>query len=461
MPNVGSAGLYGKNGGTWKDAADVSGRNGGAWANANEVWAYGASGWQMVWQRNAAPGTTSTPSITYALDGSGGWNATASWTLPTDTDLASVKVRWTFGGTAGSWLTLAATATTSTVAAPSGVTASVEVYTQDTGGLVSATKTGSGAYTPLHRVSSLTFSQSGLDRGTATWSAPSGSTLASYTVAIVSPAQSYTDSAATTTRTFTLAPGNTFTVSVTPVDNTGRAGASRTLALNINAPAPGTPTVSAWSYSTVSLAWTAAVYADTYEVERAIGSGDYSVVASGLTSLSYTASVSQDTTYRFRVRAKGSVYYSSYSGEVRPSIGHASYVSSDPYSASATVNLYANSSGTGSLVGAGGVTVPSNATVTSMSVNLSCTFTTSLFCAWSSRDAYYVVNGAVGAKVAQKNNPWQESFGFAQSGSGLAGILLVGSGWSWTSTGGYRATGTITVSGTQAVTNPAVANGYW
>lgn len=463
MGNRVPGGVFAKYGGSWVEPADIQAKHAGTWKDAQAVYINIQDYWGLVWERNSAPGDTSIPTVTYALDGSGGWNATAAWTLPADTDLASVKVRWTFGGSAGSWQTLAASATSHTTAAPSGVTVSVEVYVQDTGGLVSNTKTGSGAYSPLHRVATLSSSQVGLDRITATWTHPSGSTRAGYTVNLYTGAvlsESYYDAASATSRTFTVAPGTAYTVTVIPVDDVARNGAERSTTITPTVTAPGTPTVSSWSYTTISLTWSASSFADSYSVERAIGNGAFVVVAN-VAGTTYTGAVLQDTNYRFRVRAKGTTYFSAYSGIVYPAIGHAAYTATESYSGSNnSVNLYANSSGTGSLTGAGGVTVPSNATVSQMSVNLSCTFSTSLFCQWSNRDAYYVAGGVVGSLVPQKANPWQQTFAFG-AGPGLCGILLVGTGWSWSSTGGFRATGTISVSGTQTVNYPAVSNSYW
>lgn len=461
MPNVGSAGVFGKNAGTWKAAEDVQGRNAGAWALAQEVWARQAGTWQKVWERNAPPGPVTGLSVEYAGAGTG-WNATATWTLPADTDLAAVRIRWTINGTAGIWQSLPANYYYDTQAVASGATVLVEVYVEDTGGLTSSTTSHSAPYAPLHAPVA-TATRVGLDRVQVEWTHPAGGNRANYTVALTQGSTTtWTDSSTTTSRTMTVEPGVAWSVTVAAVDTLARTGRTDSVSGTYTVTTPGTPTVGAWSYTSITLNWSASNYADNgYEVWRAVGAGAFSLVST-VAGTTYTGAVSQDTNYRYKVRAKGTTYFSAYSGEVRPAIGHASYVATEAYSGTnSSVNLYGNSSGTGSTVGAGGVTVPSNATVTQMAVNLACTFSTSLFCQWSNRDAYYVSKGVVGSKVAQKLNPWQETFAFSQSGSGLAGILLVGSGWSWTSTGGYRATGSITVSGTQQVTYPAVTNSYW
>lgn len=422
---------------------------------------------------NVAPGATGTPTVAYT-DSSGypgsQWKVTATWTLPADTDLASVRLRWSTGSTstaltAGSWLTLAANATSYTIdAAASATYYRAEVYVVDLGGLSSSTKTSSAVMSPPNAPGSPTATQTGLDTVQLTWYKPAG-TLGEHNVKKGSTVTTGL-AASATSYSWAAVPGSTYTLAAAAKNTAGTLGHYASATVTPTAPAPGTPTVSSWTYTSVTLTWSHATWRDGgYEVQRATGTGSWSTIATVSSSTtSYTSSsLLNDTNYRWRVRALGANGNAgTWSGELRVALGHAAYTTVSSYSATnSSCNIYANSSGTGSTSGADGVNVASNATISSMTVDLAATFTTSLATGWSARSSYYIVNGAVGSLVGTKNNPWQETLAFSQTGGGLAGVLNVGTGWSYTSTGGYRLTGTITVTGTQTNSYPAVANGYW
>lgn len=458
MPNVGSSGLYGRDGGTWKPADDVQGHHGGSWALADAVYTRSAGTWRRVWERNTAPGPVTGAAITYVTSGSYSWSARATWTLPADLDLAAVEVQWTIGGVVGSWQVLAANATEHTTAATSGATTSVAVRVVDTGGLYSTTVTKSGGTSPLDAPPSVTVTQVGLDQLQATWTHPAGS-RAAYKVVVGSA--TYYDSASATSRTAVVQPGVATTFTVTAIDASAREGRSRSASGTASAPAPGTPTVSAWSYTSITIAWSHATWRNGgYEVQRAIGNGSFSTVANlSSTTTSYTGSVSEDTDYRYRVRAKGVTYTGSWSGELRPSIGHAAYSVSSPYSLQKNgCNIYKDV--------ADGPTVPGNSgiTIDSMGVSLACTFTTSLVSGTATRT---LEKGTIYSWVptGSKPNPWNETFAhgpYAPSGVAIQhGIIARGTGWSSTSSGGYRLTGSIAVYGTQVTNYAAVPNSYW
>ena len=410
--------------------------------------------------KNDAPNPVTGLAASYQTSGSDTWNAVASWTLPGDPDLSKVQVRWTINAVVGSWIDLLATATGHTQAATSGVTHTVEVRTVDTNNQVSTTAPSLAlGSSPLNAVPSLTVTQVNLDQLQVTWTHPSGNNRSAYTVVwtdFFSPTTT-TESAATTTKTITVTPTVSWFITVTPQDNTSgtRNGRSKTTTAAASA---GTPSLSltSWTYSSVDLSWTSVPFASTYEVERAVGGGAYSVIATGLTGTTYTASgLSQDTNYRFRVRAKGAVYFGPYSNEARPAIGHpASSYTQAWSSTNNSVNLYLNHPD--------GVYVPANVTTTYLGVNLTCTFSTGLFSGTGTRSANYVAADAVGFGVGTQSNPWNVPLiAFAVSTPGLCGIQVFGSGWSSSPTGGFRATGTISMIGDETIYISEVFNSYW
>lgn len=427
---------------------------------------------------NVTPGATSVPTIAVAdssVSPGVKWKVTGSWTLPADTDLANVYVRWSTGSsstslTAGSWQALAANATSHTIdPAASATYYKLEVYVRDQGGLNSSTKTSAVVQSRPYVPQGLISEQVGLDSVRLSWTVPAG-TLTEQQVRKGTSAGSGTVttgvSKTATSYTWATAPGTYYLAVVAKSASNVLGHWGEDFAVSMTAPAPGTPTVSSWTYTSVTMTWTHATWHDGgYEIQRATGTGSWATLTTVSSSTtSYTSSsLLNDTNYRWRVRALGANGNAgAWSGELRVAIGHPAYTTTTSYSATnSSCNIYGNSSGTGSTVGADGVNVASNATISSMTLDLAATFSTSLATGWSARSSYYVVGGSVGSLVGTKNNPWQETIAFSQTGGGLAGVLNVGTGWSWTSTGGYRLTGTITVTGTQSNSYPAVSNGYW
>ena len=416
---------------------------------------------------NDAPNPVTGLSVAYVANGDA-WNGVATWALPADVDIASVKIRWRINGGAGVWVTLASTATTHTQAMTSGTTVEVDVQTFDTAGAGSVTiPTFDAGFSPLNAVASVTVTQTGLDEFTATWAHPSGNNRSGYTVTCDSTtaAGTVTLASTATSKVYTFVPGtgllNSFAIpviTVTPLDNStgsNRSGRPQTGTTTTTSAAPGTPTVSSWSFTSITITWTQPTWHDGgYYVERSIGTGAFTVVASASAGNSYTGAVSADTDYRYRVRARGSTNYSGYSGNLQPSIGHAAFNTTSAWSSSkSTCNMYLGHSD--------GVTVPANVTTSTMTTNLSCTFATSLVSGTATRDCYYVAGGVSGFGTGTKADPWTETFSFVTSADGLAGIMVAGTGWSNTSTGGFRLTGTITVNGTLTTAHPTVANSYW
>lgn len=422
---------------------------------------------------NDAPNPVTGVSVTYVTNPtiSTTWNAVANWTLPADPDLASVKVRWTINSVVGAWVTLAATATTYTQAASSGVTHTVEVQTFDTAGFGSTTvPSAAGGVSPLDSVTSLAMSQTGVDRLTATWVAPSGNNRASYTVTVSGGATgTTTELSSATSKVFTVTPGVSTTVTVTPVDNTSgsRSGRSAAVSNTASASPPAAPTVGTWSFSSITINWGAAPVVgagDTYSLERATNGGAF-VQVQNTSALTYTGAVAQDTSYEFRVRAKGT-NYSSYSTSVRPHIGHAAFATTTAFSVTnAAFNSY--------LGHADGVTVPANLINALLwfdyrvgPATVGTGFTTTSGFAAGTRNAYYIQAGGRSASptgAQGTSGAWSGFYGIdvAGVGGGLYGLEVVNTGWSGTVGGNFRAIGTVSVTGDVPSTSPEVANTYW
>ena len=426
---------------------------------------------------NVAPAAPGTPTIAYS-DATGGnsgtrWRATASWTLPSEPDLGAVKVRWNIGGSWGSWYSLAGNATSHTIdPTTSGSAHQVQVYVEDLGGLASTTKSSTTTTSPSDAPTNVNVTQTGLDSITVTWTRPGGA-IAEQRRQVVAP--SYTNtlnglSSGSTSHTASATSAGSYTVSVGARSVSGGTwGHYGSDTVTVSQPAPGTPTVSSWTYTSVNLTWSHATYRDGgYEIQRATGTGSFSTVANvSSTTTSYNnTGLSNDTQYRWRVRAKGvNGGYGAWSGELRVAMGHDAYSVTSNYSASNTnCNIYRNTDNFATLTGADGVVVPSNATISTLTTNLSATFSTSLATGWNNRQSYPVVAGTVltlFGYVPSQSNPWQQTISWSQNTPGLAGYINVNSGWSHSPTGGYRLTGTITVNGTQTTNYPAVANSYW
>lgn len=464
MGNVAPRGLFAKEGGTIQEVLDVHAKDAGTIKPAIAVYCRKAGvGIVKVWERNAAPAPVTGLGVTYSANGSASWNAVAAWILPADLDLATVWVRWTLAGVAGAWTALAAAAVSHTQAVASGSTVSVEVYVEDTGALVSTTKTASGGTSPLDQVPTYSVTQVGLDRVQVTWTHPAGAGRTGYRLAFTGGhVATYGESAGTTTRTVTITPGAATTALIYPLDNStgvSRDGRERGDVVVPTKPAPGTPTVTAWSYSSITLGWTAATWADGgYEVWRSIGAGAFSLMATvGAGVLTYTGAVSQDTDYQYKVRAKGAGGgVGDYSGVRKPAIGHAAYSTVAAYSLAKSSNVYKDV--------ADGPQPPSGQGIVLnlMTVAMTCTFSTSVASGTASRTLQYVANGAAGYGTGTKPNPWNETFGFGVTpNGGIQGLVARGTGWSSVAGGGFRLTGTITVSGDKTTDYPAVANGYW
>ena len=147
MPGVGGSNVYGRSSGTWEPAEDMQGRYSGAWAQADEVYVRHGGAWVKVWEFNTAPPAVSSLAVAYSPNGTS-WDAVATWSLPAEPDLDTVYV-WTIDGAAQPWVQLANTATTHTYDVPSGSSAEVTVYLEDTGGLTSPTAQASGGVSPL------------------------------------------------------------------------------------------------------------------------------------------------------------------------------------------------------------------------------------------------------------------------------------------------------------------------
>jgi hypothetical protein len=415
--------------------------------------------------KNDAPNPVTGLAASYQTSGSDSWNAVASWTLPGDPDLSKVQVRWTINAVVGSWIDLLATATGHTQAATSGVTHTVEVRTVDTNNQVSTTAPSVAlGSSPLNAVPSLTVTQVNLDQLQATWTHPGGNNRSGYSLFITDFifGNTYGASSSATSYVFTVQPDVSYSISVTPQDNTSGTRNGRSKAVNPVSASGGFPSLSltSWTYSSVDLSWTSVPFASTYEVERAVGGGAYSVIATGLTGTTYTASgLSQDTNYRFRVRAKGAVSFGQYSNEARPAIGHPASSYTQPWSSTnSALNIYRDR--------ADGVYVPANVVTSTMTVSIStnANFSGVVFFtpgSGASRLGFFVAANSIGFGVPYQNNPWNQTFSFGQSTPGLAGVIAIGSGWTTSPTGTQRLVGSMTLSGTETVYISEVFNSYW
>jgi hypothetical protein len=462
MPNVDPNGLYGRNGGQWKPPSDVQGRLGGIWRLADVVWTRAAGNWVRTWERNVPAGAVTGLTVTYSANGNG-WNAVATWALPADGDIASVWIQWTFDGVAQGWQQLAANATTHSRAVASGAAVTVEVYARDTGNLNGPSRSASGGTAPLHAPVPFSITPVGGDGSgqlQVTWTAPAGTRTGYNLVVTGGLSNTFAEAPGTSSRLLTgVATGVTTTATVYALDPQGRQGrpasGSAVAPAPTPPPTPATPSVSSWSYTSVTLGWSA--YADpsaTLSVERALGNGAFSTLAtlSG-SATSYTDSTVQEMTqYRYRLVATR-MGLSTAGGEVRPSIGRAGLTATEPYSATKSCNWWNGVSD--------GPYVPANATITQMQVSVLTNFTTSVVSGTGTRSINYVGQDSIWGSVGSKPNPWNETLAYGPFGQGVAGLYVSGSGWSNSSTGAFRLLGDITVSGTQNVYYPPIANGYW
>lgn len=473
MPNVSPYGIYTRRSGSWVPATDVDVKRSGAWSQAKSVHALRAGVWTKVWEDNAAPNPVTALTLGTPTWGGSNYSITATWSNPADGDLSQAEVTWTVNGVAQTPATQSAATTSASRTIAANDTVSVAVRLKDTGNLWSTVVTSSTVTAPPGAITGASGAAMSLDVVALTFTAPTGATSidvarsvnggASSTVTLATSGSGWED---------TIGTSSTVTYTLRAVSAAGY-GPSTVVSTSTQLGAPSSLVMAAGyatNWTTASFSW----------VRTGTGSGTtlpascfYRIIRGGAslsttTGLSGSFSISSlwDTNFTLAVRLestyKGRTVTGGTSNTLNLSIGHNAYTTTQAWSGTnSSVNLYGNSSGTGSLTGAGGVTVPSNVAISSMTVSLSCTFSTSVFCNYNQRDAYIVQGGAVGSKLGTKSNPWSESGVAVSGGAGLCGILLVGSGWSWTSTGGFRATGTITVYGTQTVNVAAENNGYF
>jgi len=234
-----------------------------------------------------------------------------------------------------------------------------------------------------------------------------------------------------------------------------------------------TPSVTAWSYSQVSLTWPSRndVVGGMPGVFEVWDNGSYVTevnVLNAATPGSITLGVGQDTFHRYQVRVRGTDgFYSPFGGELRVAIGHDAYTTSAPWSQRYD---FANlSEGQAAFV-----RLPAGVTTSSMAIGVGATLNPSgPYIALQNvtendgdpngRQIWYVFNNAVTIPVGPKPNPWVETIPWSATGTDAAqGIYLGGPGWADNALApGPQLGGNIVVYGTAYTNHPAVPNGYW
>jgi subtilisin family serine protease len=174
------------------------------------------------------------------------------------------------------------------------------------------------------------------------WTAPSGAT--SYKVdqatAASGPWTTVAPSVASTSYTDSGLTANTpYWYQVTASNSTGSSVPSTATSATTNPGAPGGLVANPVSFSQIDLSWTAPSGGTSYRVERAVGSGTFSLVGTAPGTSYSDTGLSSSTTYSYRVSAAG-----------------ATATSSGPYSATATATTQAGPPSTPSGVTAAPVT---------------------------------------------------------------------------------------------------------
>lgn len=238
---------------------------------------------------------------------------------------------------------------------------------------------------------------------------------------------------------------------------------------------PGVPkslAVNAWDYDSVSVKWAAGTGGapiSTYEIQLK-NQADTSVLATltDATSPSGNFTVAKSTKYNIYIRSKTSGgLYSAWVGPLQIAIGkpavttYTTETATRPWTKAASVAAYREAEA--------GPVVPTNVQVQSMRYQISSQGGfTSILSPYRYREIRRWANGNTYEQF-DWGNPVDTTVNVTNynSNGGIQGMVVLGEGWSSTSSGPYKALGTITAIGTetytyqQAHTVPAVANSYW
>jgi fibronectin type 3 domain-containing protein len=263
----------------------------------------------------AAPGGPTFSSVTAS-------SVTVSWTAPAGGADAYELERSTSAGT--DWASVATAVTGSSHVDTTVVAGTTYLYR------VRATASaGAGAYSATGTVTTLplppdapaapTYSAIGASALTVSWGAVAGATtylLERGTSASGPWTSAWPGLTATTQVDATVSANTSFWYRVRASNGGGDGASSSTSSVTTLPGAPGTPTFSAVTASSVTVSWSApAGGADAYELERATSAGfDWAPIATAVTGLSHAdATVAAGTTYLYRVRATASVRTGAYS----------------------------------------------------------------------------------------------------------------------------------------------------
>jgi hypothetical protein len=239
---------------------------------------------------------------------------------------------------------------------------------------------------------------------------------------------------------------------------------------------PAVPTglaVNAWTYTSASVKWSAGAggaAVSSYEVDLLNSGGGVIQTVTDTGSPSSTFSLSQDTRYQFRVRAKSAAGLpSAYTPNLRIETGHASTYyettepTSAPWSAALSVNGYKDA-----LVGPA---VPSSVVCTSVRYQIYANGGfTAVLSPYGNREIYRLANSGLQERFTWNAGSVDVTVDVADywGNGGITGMICRGSGWATgPDTHIARAVGTITAIGTHYYTyqlghtTPAEANSYW
>lgn len=456
MPNLDPRGLFGYLGG-WKAAEDVDMGSGGAPVQVKEVHARHDGAWQKVWEDNLPPGAPLGLAIAFTWGGAT-WVATASWaTPPADVDLDVAEVTWTINGVASAPVTQSAADLDAAVNVPNSSTVAVSVRLRDTFGLYTVTPSTATGTAPVG-ITSASAAQVALDAVAVTFVPPPLAVQVRAERKIDGGAAQQLTLSRTSPFVDRIGAGHTVEYRLAGIGGDGRLGpwSAWTSAATTVTP-PSNLHVTAWSYSSVSVAWDAIPAVSRYVVTVTPQGGvpAQTTVAAGVTSLTF--GVTQDTNYTVTVRGEstydGITVATAESAAIKPAIGHDAYTTAVPWaSAIKAIDLKRNEQD--------GVSVPAGVALHTIKF-ISIETTGAMYSLQSStRQLYYVRNGAKAERApTNKPHPWTEQMAWS-AGPGISGLRCEGTGWS-SAGDDYRLIGNIRAWGDTLTDHPAVANGYW